>query len=65
MNSIKTIRTKNGVTLDILSQKTKLSIGYLSHLENGTRNNPSKEVMEKIAEALNSTVPDVFFSKDN
>ena len=58
---MKLIRIKKNITLENLSQKTKLSIGYLNHLENGTRSNPSKEAMEKISEALDCTVPDVFF----
>lgn len=64
MNCIKTIRAIEGVTLENLADKTQLSIGYLSHLENGSRNNPSKETMEKIAMAFKRSVPEVFYPKD-
>jgi len=37
--------------------------GYLCHLENGTRKNPSVEVMEKIAKALNTNVFEIFFEE--
>ena len=35
--------------------------GYICHLEKGTRNNPSVEVMRNIARALDARVSDVFF----
>lgn len=50
------------LTLEDISKETNLSVGYLSHLENGSRENPSKDVMEKIAAALKKTVPEVFYS---
>lgn len=62
-NKIKKYRKSKNMTLRELSDRTGVSVGYLSHLENGSRNNPSKEVMENIAIALNSTIPDIFFSK--
>lgn len=61
-NRMKQIRKENGVTLTELSIKTGISIGYLSHLENGTRKNPSIEIMDKVASALNKSVSDVFFT---
>ena len=49
------------MTLLEISIKSGISVGYLCHLEKGTRNNPSLEVMEKIAKALNKSVAEVFF----
>lgn len=60
-NRIKTIREEKGMTLYKLANLSGISAGYLCHLENGTRNNPSLEVMENIAKALNKSVTEVFF----
>ena len=60
MNSIKFFRTEQKITLYELSQKTNLSIGYLSHLENGSRDNPSYKTMIKISKALNKEIGEVF-----
>lgn len=62
-NKIKQYRENQNMRLKDLSEKVGVSVGYLSHLERGSRSNPSKEVMEKIAKALNSSIPDIFFSK--
>ena len=62
-NKMKEIRTVQGVTLEQLSQKTGISIGYLSHLERGKRFNPSIQIMDKIAYALNKTILEVFFDE--
>lgn len=44
-----------------ISRKTGLSPSYISNLENNKKVNPTKMNMEKVAEALNSTVPDIFY----
>jgi len=61
MNKIKYFRIMQGLQLKDLVIATGLSMGHLSHLENGNRQ-PSKETMEAVAEALNKTVPEVFYS---
>lgn len=61
-NKIKKYRKEKGLTLKEVSEKSGISIGYLSHLEKGSRNNPSKEVMENIAIVLNKSIPEIFFS---
>ena len=61
-NKIKKYRNSKNMTLKDLSDRTGISVGYLSHLENGTRKNPSQEVMDKISKALNNSIPDIFFS---
>lgn len=60
-NRMKKIRREKGITLAQLATKTGISIGYLSHLENGTRKNPSVKMMDKLAKALEKTIGDVFF----
>ena len=62
-NKIKKFREKKNMTLKELAEEAGISVGYLSHLENGSRNNPSKEVMERISIALNCSIPEIFFSK--
>jgi len=64
MNKMREIRRKEKVTLAGLAQKADLSIGYLAHLELGSRRNPSKETMEKIALALDSNVQAIFFTEE-
>lgn len=63
-NRMKEIRKEQGVTLAFLAKETGISIGYLSHLEKGTRKNPSMEMMSKISKALDKSVFDVFFTEE-
>lgn len=61
VNKMYGIRKQKKITLAQIAKKTGISIGYLSHLENGTRNNPSIEIMNKIADALETSVTEAFF----
>lgn len=61
-NKIKRFRESKNMTLKELANRVGISVGYLSHLERGSRSNPSKEVMERIADALDSSIPEIFFS---
>ncbi|MYL54334.1 helix-turn-helix domain-containing protein [Pontibacillus yanchengensis] len=49
---IKDLRTKRGLSLTELSRESGVSKSYLSFLERGMQQNPSIEVIEKIAHAL-------------
>jgi len=60
-NQIKKIRQEKGITLVKLSEMSGVSIGYLCHLEKGSRKNPSIEIMEKISKALNKSITEIFF----
>ena len=60
-NKIKIIREEKGMTQQNLAKLAKISVGYLCHLEKGSRKNPSLEVMKRIAKALNKSVAEVFF----
>ncbi len=62
-NKLKMLRMEKGITLEELSKLSGISAGYLCHLENGSRNNPSIVVMEKIAQALNKSIFEIFFDK--
>lgn len=60
-NKMREIRISQKMTLEQLAEKTGVSIGYLSHLERGTRKNPSVVLMDKIAYALGKSILEVFF----
>lgn len=62
-NNMRDIRNSRNMTLERLSELTGVSVGYLCHLEKGTRSNPSMQVMELIAMGLESSVTEVFFNK--
>lgn len=60
-NKIKKIRNDRGLSVRELSEKTGISYSYLNELENGNKNNPTKETMDKLAEALATTVCELFY----
>ena len=62
-NKIKKYRKEKNMKLKEIASKSGISVGYLSHLENGSRANPSREVMESISLALNKSIPEVFFEE--
>ena len=62
-NKIRKYRESQNMTLKELASKVGISAGYLCNLEKGSRSNPSKEVMEKIANQLHTSIPELFFSK--
>ena len=61
-NKIKKYRTDRGLTIKELAEKCGVSTGYICHLEKGTRDNPSTEVMENIAVVLRKSIAEIFFS---
>lgn len=54
-SNIRKIRTEKGITQTEIQKLTGISNVYLSNIENGIKNNPSTEVLEKIAKALGVT----------
>lgn len=60
-NKLKNFRKKKQLTIRELSEISGVSMGYICHLELGTRKNPSKDVMKKIADALEANVIEIFF----
>lgn len=63
MNKIKQFREQQGFTIRELSEKSNVAVSYISELENDRNNkkNPSKDVMDRIALALGTTVPELFY----
>lgn len=60
---LREIREQKGIGLNKLAEDLEMSASYLSELERGIQKNPTKQVMEKIAIALNSTVPEIFYDE--
>ncbi len=58
---LKKIREQKGLTIEKLAELADISAGYLCHLENGSRNNPSISVMTNIAKALGVDIAEIFF----
>lgn len=58
---LKKLREQKGLTIEKLAELANISAGYLCHLENGSRNNPSIAVMTKIAKALGVDIAEIFF----
>ncbi|WP_082038843.1 helix-turn-helix domain-containing protein [Vibrio rotiferianus] len=55
---IKEIRKKKSLTIEDLSEKSGVSVGHISRLENGKKS-PTISTLEKLATALD--VPVVYF----
>ena len=62
-NNIRKIRKERGMTIEQLADLSGLSKVYIYHLENGTRKNPSYEVMRKISIGLSRTIEEVFLKE--
>lgn len=60
-NKLKMLREEKGLTMAELSELSGVSVGYICHLERGSRKNPSISTMEKIANALNKSILEIFF----
>lgn len=54
--NIRKIRKSNKMSINTLSQKSGVSLGYLSDLENNKATKPSNETLDKIAETLGVSV---------
>ena len=61
INSLRKIRKSKNLTIKELSELSGVSMGYICHLEKGTRKNPSRDVMEKIANVLEEPITKIFF----
>lgn len=56
---IRTLRTEKQMTLPTLAERSGLSKGLLSKLENNEESNPSLDTLYKIVEALEVTLAEV------
>lgn len=63
--NIRRIRKSKKMSINALSKESKVSLGYLSDLENNKFTNPTMDKLSKIANALNVSVSDFFDDKEN
>lgn len=59
-NNIYELRIQQGLSQEKLAELSHLSVGYICHLEKGSRKNPTYKTMVKISKALNKAVGEVF-----
>lgn len=60
-NNLRKIRKSKKLTIQELSELSGVSMGYICHLEKGSRQNPSRYVMEKISKVLGEPIIKIFF----
>lgn len=63
--NLKIFRIKKGLKQQELADRVGISRYYLSNLETGKSNNPSNDLMIKLSRALDTTVEELFFSKED
>ena len=62
--NLKIFRIKKGLKQQELADRVGISRYYLSNLETGKANNPNNDLMIKLSRALDTTVEELFFSKE-
>lgn len=62
--NLKRIRKSKKITLQQLENKTGITNSYISAIENGKKNNPSQDVLERLAAALEVPVSAFFDNID-
>lgn len=62
---IKKLRERKNLSIIDLCDKTNLSRSYLTKLENNKLDNCSVNVLEKISDALDVNIKDLFYSKSD
>lgn len=65
MNRIDYYRKKKNLSYKDIAKSASISPAYVCLLAKGGRKNPSKEVMEKIANCIERSVYEVFFLEDH
>lgn len=61
---IKLGRVKTNKRQNEFAKEVGISSQYLRRIESGKAKNPSKEIMERIAKALDATVGELFFDEN-
>ncbi len=59
-SNIKEIRLAKGMSISALANKAGISKGYVSDIEKGVKDNPSIEILDRIASALEINVSELF-----
>lgn len=63
-DNIKKIRKEKGISINKLSKLSKISLGYLSDLENNNAKNPTMDKLNSIATSLDISVNDLLSDKE-
>ncbi|RKI49585.1 XRE family transcriptional regulator [Clostridium paraputrificum] len=61
---IKALRVGQGIKAGDFANELGISREYLRLIENGKAKNPNRNLMIKIAKALDTTVQELFFSEE-
>ena len=61
---IKTLMIANRISATKLAEIVGISNVYVSNIINDKVDNPGKKIMDKIAETLNSSVPEIWYSEE-
>ena len=61
---IKSLRVGQGIKAGEFAKELGISREYLRLIENGKAKNPNRDLMIKIAKALDTTVQELFFSEE-
>lgn len=65
ITKLKLERLKREIKQGELAKKVGISPQYLALIEKGAKNiNPNKKIMDALAEALNTTVAELFYSEN-
>ena len=62
-NSLYSARKSKGLTQEELADKSGVSRGTISALENGSMRNTTSKTLLKLAQALNTSVDRIFFTE--
>ncbi|QED46786.1 helix-turn-helix domain-containing protein [Cytobacillus dafuensis] len=60
---IKRLRIEKGYSINELSEKSGISKSYLSYIERGIQQNPSLQVLSRLANTLETNVEDLLDNK--
>ncbi|WP_035051625.1 helix-turn-helix transcriptional regulator [Carnobacterium pleistocenium] len=63
--NLKVARVKKNLTQKDLAKKVGVTNKYLSQIENGVSNNPSNDLMIRLAKELGCSVQELFFEGVN
>lgn len=59
---IKRLRKSKDISQYMLAKEAKINRSYLVQLENGTKRNPSLDILYRISKALNVNIKDLFYT---
>ncbi|KAB2336085.1 helix-turn-helix domain-containing protein [Cytobacillus depressus] len=62
---IKRLRMEKGLSINELSEKAGVSKSYLSYIERGIQQNPSLQVLSRLAKTLSTDVEDLLDQRKN